>query len=356
MRDETDRSSGRPLVVVTGATGFLGSRVRHQLAAKFDVLAVDLVRATDARASERWCVGDVTEPRFIERFFSAIERPLSGLVHLAWSYDFSNRPHRRYDAAIDGMAPLVEAFSAAAHPDAPFVFASSMAAVAPTEPGKRLTPASPSSEAWQYPRSKARAERALRAKRIGQPRIELVLAGIYSDFCELVPLYQAIERIRGGSFQRWFFPGRTDRGLTYVHVDDAASAVVAALRARYQERDRVHRFLVGEPEPVTNQTIFDATSKAFGRARVPKVRVPRWLAVFGAWVANVIGDGYFVQPWMIPFAEEHFAFDLSETETRLHWQSKVRLTEFLPTMLANARHSPEAWKQRNERRPWRAIE
>lgn len=343
----------KPTVLITGAAGFIGTALCKSLQAEYDLVCIDLLPAPMQVADQEWHDVDVTDVTSVEHLLRGLPKPLAGLVHLAWYYDFSNLPHPRYKAAADSLATLVEVFGRYAAPDAPFIFASSMAAMAPTVPGVKQTPASPRSSAWQYPASKVRGEEALRSVTITQPLIELVFAGVYSDSCELVPLFQSIERIRRGNFQSWFFPGRTDRGLTYVHVDDVTRAIRSALHASYPAPRLIQRLLIGEARPVTNQEIFDAASTAFGRIRVPILRVPPFLAWIGAQVIGLFSKSNFVKPWMIAFAEEHFEFDLAHTEEVIGWRPQRQLLDTLPTMFALASTDTATWLSRNERRPWR---
>ena len=343
----------KPVIVITGAAGFVGTALRRLLGDLFSIVAVDLRIPASPEKGERWEKLDVTDYSDLKRLFQSIDRPLAGLVHLAWYYDFTNRPHPRYMAAVEGIRPLVEQFSRAALPDAPFIFSGSMAALAPTIPGVRQTADSPSAGGWQYPRSKVLAEQELQKIVIPQPRIELVLAAVYSDFAELVPLYQAIDRIRSGTFESFCFPGRTDRGLTYIHLNDTAEALLAAIRFCPAERNQVHRFLIGEAAPVTNQEIFDAVSRFFSRRRIPLMRLPAGIAGLGAQILGAFDSSRFIQPWMIPFAEEHFEFDLTATQKALGWSPRHRLSEELPKILRRAAENPIEWLRLNEQRPWR---
>ena len=356
MSHNSSGPGSKPTIMITGAAGFIGTALRESLYSEYELICVDLMPAPSILPGEQWHQLDITDIQTVERLYQGLQRPLSGLIHLAWYYDFSNLPHPRYQAAVDGVAALAEAFGQNAKPDAPFIFASSMAAMAPTVPGVKQTPESPSSEAWQYPASKVRGERALRTVSIAQPKVELVLAGVYSDFCELVPLFQSIERIRRGSVQSWFFPGRTDRGLTYIHVTDVVRAFRCALHASYPKSHPIHRLLVGEATPVTNQEIFSAACIAFRRRHVPTLKVPPALAKLGAHLIGFINKKNFVQPWMIPFAEEHFEFDLSRTRQVIGWNPTRHLLDTLPTMLSLASRDTAEWLMRNERRPWRRMD
>ncbi len=79
--------------------------------------------------------------------------------------------------------------------------------------------------------------------------IQLVLAGVYSDCAELVPLYQQLRRVAAGSIESMLYPGMTNRGLTYVHRDDAIEAFALAVECFRGVHDERVRLMIGEPEP-----------------------------------------------------------------------------------------------------------
>ncbi|MFB6375783.1 MAG: hypothetical protein ABEN55_22330 [Bradymonadaceae bacterium] len=177
-----------------------------------------------------------------------------------------------------------------------------MAALAPTEPGDPLDADSPRSGGWAYPSHKRDAEDRLESADLPHPRVELVLAGVYSKWCELVPLYHQIERVARGSMQPRLYPGPVDRGLTYVHVDAAADAFLRAVET-FAGDGGLHRLLVGEDRPVTYRQINRAAGRAFDRRAMPISRVPAPLARTGAllllWLGLLRGAPPFIRPWMV---------------------------------------------------------
>jgi UDP-glucose 4-epimerase len=230
-----------------------------------------------------------------------------------------------------------------------------MAAMAPGEPGEQLRPDSPRAGGWAYPRHKRAAEEVIEAAELPHPRVELVLAAVYSDWCELVPMYRQIERVADHSMQALVYPGPVDRGLTYVHVDAVADAFVRAVEA-FAGDGGMHRLLVGEDQPVTYRQINDAASRAFGYGERPVYRVPAVLARLGAavfgWWARLRGREPFIRPWMIEMAGEHFEFDLTETRRRLGWEPGGYLGERLDRICRRAAVHRRVWRAKNEARPW----
>jgi hypothetical protein len=87
---------------------------------------------------------------------------------------------------------------------------------------------------------------------------------------------------------------------------------------------------------------------------MPKIRVPQWLARWGAYCLAFLNKKAFYQPWLIEFATEHFHFEWEHTKLQLDWIPKHSLSTHLVGILKRAKSQPQQWRQLNERRPWRA--
>ena len=352
-------------LLILGAAGFIGTSIRRAAAAEYELLSVDLV-ATPAAAGltgvtrvvgeERYAV-DLGSPAEIDGLWRAAKldaREIAAVIHLAAYYDFRNRQDRRYERVIRGLAHLLERLGGSLRPDIPFLYASSMAAMAPTEPGQKQDADSPRAGLWEYPRHKREAEATIEAAAIPQPRVELVLAAVYSGWCELVPLYQHIEQVARRSPLSSLYPGSVDRGLTYVHLSAVADAFLRSIDA-FRGQSGVHRLLIGEDRPVTYLQIHRAAQRAFGRRQGRIRRIPRWLARLGArivgWMGKVLGTSPFIQPWMIDFAGEHFEFDIRPTRQLLEWQPGGYLGDRLDDICDRAAIHREIWRAKNEARP-----
>jgi len=342
-------------ILIIGAAGFIGRRVRERLRGRYRLISVDKVEFDAVDEEEQTLVFDLRSAEDVEAVWQEVDTgSLSAVIFLAAYYDFKNSDDPRYGEVSAGLKATLIQMGETLGPQVPLIFSSSMAAMAPTEPGVALKPESPRLGAWAYPRHKIEAESILEEARIANPRVELVLAGVYSDWCELVPLYKQIERLRRRSIEAFFYPGPTDRGLTYVHVDDVASAFELATKADYQRP--VHRYLVGEEKPATYQFIHDTASEVFYSRRMPLFRVPRFVAWFGALVlglfASILGKRRFVQTWMVQFAGEHFEFDISRTRAELDWKPEHLIHDELAGICERARDQTDTWKEKNDARPY----
>jgi dihydroflavonol-4-reductase len=344
----------RERVVILGAAGFVGRALRKQLGSRYALSSVDRAwTEPPEEAFERQLEMDVGDPAAVDALVRDMElegNNLAGIIDLVAHYDFKNKGDPRYQSVETGLEHLLQRMGERLPTHVPFVYASSMANMEPTEPGRRLTEESPRAGFWAYPAHKLRCEKILEAAEIPQPRVELVLAGVYSDWCELVPLYKQIERVRSSSLAG-FYPGPIDRGICYVHVDDVARAFDKALTAA-RGREGVMRQLVGEPDPVTYRTIQETASEIFHGTKGKVIRVPRFLAKAGAAVLDLFGVDDFIKPWMIKFAGEHFELDLSSTREVLNWTPNHDIHRELAPMIRRAHEHPDHWRELNDRRPY----
>ena len=349
----------RPIVLILGSSGFIGQAIQRELNAKYDLISVDLnPNAFNEASSIAHHIVDQGNPDQVERLLTALKPyadQLAGVIHLTAYYDFRNKADKRYTQLEKTFPQLLEGLDALLPAGRPILHSSSMAAMEPTEPGCPLLASSPRIGSWAYPQHKLRMERIIESLDLNRPMAELVLAGVYSDRAELVPLYQQIERIRRLRPEALFLPGKADRGLTYVHVEDVADAFAKAL-IKLRDQPRVHRLLIGERSAVTYRDIHQRASHAFHGYHMPLIWVPRWLATVGAgvlgWLGDRVGVRRFLRAWMVRYAGEHFEFDLAPTESSIGWRPRTSLSERLPAILRFAKDHPKEWLAVNRARPW----
>ncbi len=349
----------RPIVLILGASGFIGRAIQRCLNKDYELITADLEPnpLQEAFATQHHII-DQGSSEHVERLLSELKlrsKMLSGVIHLTAYYDFRNEPDERYTRLEHTFPRLLRGLDALLPKGAPILHSSSMAAMEPTEPGTPLSPSSPRIGSWAYPKHKLAMERIIESCDLQRPVAELVLAGVYSDRGELVPLFQQIERLRRRRPEALFFPGNTDRGLTYVHVDDVADAFERALN-KLRDQTGVHRLLIGEASAVTYREIHERASQEFHGYHLPLVWVPRLVASTGAgvlgWAGDRIGKRRFLRPWMVQYAGEHFEFELAPTESSIGWKPQVRLSERLSAILHFAKNQPNDWLTVNQARPW----
>ncbi|RHW23858.1 NAD-dependent epimerase/dehydratase family protein [Nocardioides immobilis] len=269
-------------VVVTGATGNVGSRLVERLADDpgiARVVGVSRRTPTSLPHDVEWHAADLAEgfPRELLRGADAV-------IHLAWLFQPTRDPATTWRANVEGTARLLQAVSDANVRT--FVQASSVGAYSPG-------PGHPVDESWPthgiptaaYSREKAYVERLLDAYEARHPTTRVVRLRPGFIFRREASVQQ--RRLFVGPFAPTKLlatvgpPVLPDPGVTLqvVHTDDVAEAYRLAL-----VRDVKGAFNIA-----TDPTLdIGAIGHLLGR---PVVRVPRRLtrgAVAAAWRARIV--------------------------------------------------------------------
>ena len=223
-------------IIVTGALGFIGRHLIKNCFKDYIILALDKKKVDESLQKELTNIHfykvDLGDTQSLQNFWKEIEpfhHEVETIIHLAAYYDFSNKPHPNYAKLQEGLEVLLSLMENDLPKDCSFISASSMASLKSTTPGLALTEKSERSLAWEYPKSKIFNEAIIDNFKTDKVIIHLILAAVYSDFCELVPLYQSIELLKSKKIQSFFYPGPLKTGLTYLHLSDAGKAFEKAL-------------------------------------------------------------------------------------------------------------------------------
>jgi nucleoside-diphosphate-sugar epimerase len=334
---------------VTGASGFIGSHVVDDLARDHVVVALDHKppKGPTRAAAFREC--DLTDEASVAAALADVRSQqgaqVASVVHLAAYYDFSGEPSPLYeDLTVEGTRRLLRALREFERVEQ-FVFSSTLLVMKPVEAqGAVLTEESPTGADWAYPESKLRAEAAIAEEHERIPYVLLRFAGVYDDRCHSIPLAQQIARIHQKQLESYFFPGDSDRGQPFVHLEDVVRCVRRTVEAR-RRLDVREVFLVAEPDVVTYAELQDLLGRALHGKAWPTIRVPAALAKAGAWVKDKLAgdEGAFIKPWMIDLADAHYPVSVARARARIGWAPRRRLRRTLPRMVAALRSDPIRW-------------
>ncbi|PWF43602.1 NAD-dependent epimerase/dehydratase family protein [Massilia glaciei] len=348
-------ATDRPVVLVTGSEGRIGSAIVAQLSDAYTVVGF-----------ERQCKGqncieaDISSEAGVAEACAALRRQHGGriasVIHLAAFYEFSDAPNPLYEAVnVRGTQNLLRALQS--FEVGQFIYASTMLVHAPTSPGIPITEDSPLDPAWPYPQSKLAAERVVAGARGHIPSLVLRLAGVYTDDCEVPSLAQQAMRIFERQMLSRVFPGDATHGQAFVHLDDAVRAFRAAVdrRARLPPEAVV---LIGEPVSESYEALQNLIARLLNGEPWETRQIPKTLAAAGAWMQNkaevVVPDAIdhgqkpFIQPFMVGLADDHYELDIARAESLLGWRPEHRLRRSLQTMMARLRSDPPAWYKRNK--------
>ncbi|MBW3560848.1 MAG: NAD(P)-dependent oxidoreductase, partial [Proteobacteria bacterium] len=343
------------IVLITGATGFIGRAIIERLGAEHRIVALDRPGPPEppkpAEAVDFDLGTDEGVARALEEVRVRYGTKIKSVVHLAAYYDVSGEPNPLYETInVLGARRLIEGLKTFEVEQ--FVYASSMLVHRPTDwHDKLINEDSPLEATWAYPESKIRAEAVLRELHGDIPLVLLRIAGVYDDKGHSPFLAEQIARIYEHRLTAHLYPGMLCAGQSFVHVKDLAEAVERVIDRR---RTLPEEFpvLVGEPDALGYEEVQDIIGQALHGERWTTLRIPQSIAKAGAWLQNeALGGDEFVNPWMVDQSNDHYILDVTRARTVLGWTPTHSLRAALPKMVEALRRDPPGWYKANKLNP-----
>ena len=266
-------------VLVTGATGFVGSHVARLLTERGDSVRV-LVRASSTRGAidrlkVEFAAGDLRDAESLRAALEGIQC----VYHVAADYRLWARdPQEIYESNVTGTRNLLSAAKSAAVER--FVYTSTVATIAVPREGtlpSEETQATLAEMIGHYKRSKFLAEQEAReAAARGLPVVIVnPTTPVGPGDWKPTPTGKIIL-----DFLQGRMPAYLDTGLNVVPVEDcAAGHLLAAERGLVGER-----YILGGRN-MTLKEILDVLARITGRA-APRVRLPHAVALAAGYVEN----------------------------------------------------------------------
>ncbi len=356
----------KPVVIITGASGFLGSAVCIDLALNFTVVAVDRREPSlllkKAGPQVIWHIVDIADNQAISNIFAQTKDSFGQIdfvIHFAAYYDFDNDWVEEYQRTnVTGTANILNASKQEGARR--LIFASSMAAMEPPEGGSFLTEDSPTSEFTPYSKSKSIGEKLIKETGVQVPYTILRIAGVFSEWCELPPLYSLFKLWTSAFPLGCIIPGRGESGIPYIHINDLVSIVRKCIHLD-RKLGPSNIFLASQHGAVLHRQLFPAirSESRFSRSLRP-IHITRKIAKSGVQFRRALGELTgkmpYERPWMLDYVDKPWTTDTSRTRKILDWDSSPELSilKKIPDIQSNFRADPKGWEirniNRNERR------
>ena len=343
-------ASDRPVVIVTGSSGFIGSALVKRLAKRFRVIGFDRDLPPHPPADAECVCIDLADDASVEAAFDRVRtgygRKIASVIHLAAFFDLSGNPDPRYEAVtVRGTGRLLDALQA--FDVEQFVFSSTMLVHQPTEPGRPIDETAPLDASLPYRESKVLTEALIREKRGKISAVFLRPAGIYDDGGHSAFLAQQIARIYEKRASARVYPGNLATGQPSLHLDDLMTAIARVIDRR-EDLPEVFPVLLGETDVMTYDEIQRDLGRLIHDEAWETLSIPKAAAKAGAWAETAVFDeDGFIRPWMVDISGDHYELDLTAARTHLGWSPKHTLRKSLPAIVAGLKADPFAWYQAN---------
>jgi len=267
-------------VMVTGASGFLGSHIAEQLAKEGHEVRV-LVRNSSNRRfladfPHEEAIGDVTDPASLPSALQEVDVVVhaAGLVKARSAAEF-------YAVNAQGTANLLAAVDQAAPHLRRFVYVSSLAAHGPSDDGQPRPPDSPPYPITVYGRSKLRGEELVQAWGRSDQAVIIRLPVVYGPRDpQLLPFF----RLARWRIAPLLMGGRNC--ISIIYVEDAARAIAQAASAEADMSRKI--YCTDDGNVYSWRDLLAAVEEAVGR-RALRLSSPRWAFVATALLSETYG-------------------------------------------------------------------
>lgn len=337
----------KKIIIVTGSCGRIGRDIVRSLGQNYQMIGFELLKAFYASENEELVPVDISSDESVRQAFMHIRHfygdEIASVIHLAAYYSFDEKESDLYEKiTVQGTRRLLEALQNFKVDQ--FIFSSTMLVHKPCKPEEKITEESPVVATWGYPKSKVKTEALIHEKKGNIPVVILRIAGVYTDYCDSIPISNQIQRIYEKQFTSHFFPGDITHGASFIHMDDLVSAICRCVEKR-KELPSELTLLIGEPKTLSYDYLQRAISRLLFGKEIKTFQIPKPCAKLGAWIQGHIPflPKPFIKPWMISIADDNYTLDVSKAKQVIQWEPKHRLEESLPKMIAELEANPIIW-------------
>lgn len=347
--------SGQPLLVITGSSGLIGTRLVNALRSEYRIVGMDVKVSDENTANDdfHFVQCDLTDDESVSSSLSKIRSrfggQVAGVIHLAAYYDFSGEPSPLYRTlTVDGTRRLLRGLRDFKIEQ--FLFSSSLLVMKSAEDDRPIDASSPLEAEWDYPQSKLAAEKVIAEEQGDYESLILRMAGAYDEDCHSIPLAQQIRRIYERQLESYFFPGDKTHGQSFIHLSDLVDCVRLSVERRKQLPSR-EVLVIGEGDVMSYEELQETIGELIYGHEWPTIRIPKAAAKAGAWIKDKLAsserEAPFIKPWMIDLADQNYPVNVRFARKQLGWEPQHSLRNSLPEIVGRLLQNPSKWYEIN---------
>jgi nucleoside-diphosphate-sugar epimerase len=349
-------------ILITGACGYLGSAICVDLARDSRIIAIDnripSQELRHAAPNVQWKLVDIADAINLNSAFlknNGKKLKIDYVIHFAAYYHYGNNWRREYGSTnIKGTINIIEAAHWARVKR--IIFASSIASLKPPLDGELLTENSPTNGYHPYEKSKAVGEALLYENSHKVPAVALRLGGIFSDWCELPPLYSLIKLWSKRNIIGRMIPGKGNSGFPYLHRHELVR-IVRRIIEKINNLDRFDILFASEDGCTRYKDLFPfirctSEKNQLGKPIHISPALTR-MALFGKYYLNlVLKKKTYERSWMINYIDHPLVVDTTYSRKKLDWRpnSVFYILKRLPLIMNHFSNQRSEWEKRNPRR------
>lgn len=352
-----DRQSKLPVLIISGASGFIGRYFLEELRDKYFIyaLARRSQKAADIPVHQNinWIRVDIARELEIKRVIREISNNGGAdyFLHLAGFFDFFKLRSPEYKRTnVLGTKYILEV-TADLHLKR-FIFASSLAILDFSDPSRIINEESAADAKFPYAVTKREGEELLKQFSSIFPCTVIRFAAIFSDWCEHKPLYSLLSTWLSAGWDHRILGGRGKSSIPYLHVYDLISLFNRIIEMTAELPN--YQILNASPGYSTShKELFKIACRYNYFRSVKSIYTPKWFATLGVFLKNLVGilirKRPFERLWMMKYIDKQLIVDSSYTQKHLKWNPTMRynISRRLLFIIANMKRNPPGWKYKN---------
>ena len=339
----------RQTVLITGASGFIGTALIARLSKKYYIIGIDKVLHKDRDNSVLWYQADISDKELLRDVFREIEVKVSGRIdyvfHLAAYYDMINKENRLYrETNENGIRYLLD--NLIHFNVSNFIFASSTVVYKPALGNEKLNEGSDLSSFMHYGNSKIEGEKIISEHKEKIKSTIFRLSAVYSQDCRSIPLANQIAFIWKRCFGYRILPGKGAGGISYVHIEDVLDAFEKSMLMA-KEIPSGSMMILSEENLISNNKLFVLISHEIYGKNLNLIQLPEWNVLLCISAVNnfysLTGNHYFFKPCMLKLTDKKYRFNSEKAKRTIGWQPRFQLEQQMAAIIKNLKKNTSRW-------------